>query len=574
MMAYPERPSASSPAELPLASKPDLAVSEAQRDSERAESLVRAARIDLRATIDMLPTLHWRCLPDGSAEFLNQTWLDYTGYSMEQGCGWGWTSAIHPDDLPAQMKTWTGLLISGQPGEAESRLRRRDGQYRWFLFQARPMRDETGQIVLWCGTSIDIDDRKFADGLLAGENRVLEMIAQGEYLSRILTELCRHADEFSNNAITSIWLLDQSDNLLRLSASANLPAQFSEAIKGIAVAPGDGPCGASVSRREPVIASDIATDPLCVKYRDLGVRHGVRACWSTPILTSANSVLGAFALFVREVATPTSRDWRVIEQVTHLASIAIERSRTETTLQRTRDELAHVTRITTLGELAASIAHEVNQPLSAIGTHGEAGLRWLAHQAPAIEQARKTFNKIISDAGRAGEVLRRIRDLSRKAESEKMPLDINSVIGEVIPLIESEAMSRKATLRLDLSTELPSVLGDRVQLQQVTINLIMNGIEALEAAGHEPRELAIRSGVYENDHVLVAVRDSGVGIDPNNVDRLFQAFFTTKHSGMGMGLSICRSILESHGGRIWAAQNDGPGTTFNFVLPAANRGTA
>ncbi len=253
------------------------------------------------------------------------------------------------------------------------------------------------------------------------------MIAQGDPLSRILKELCRHADEFSSNAVSSIWLLDRSDNLLRLSASRKLAGNvLGDDQRYLPLLQAKDPVEFSVSRGEPVVASDIATDPLCVKYRDLGLAHGVRACWSTPILTSANSVLGAFALFVREPGTPTHRDWRITEQVTHLASIAIERSRTEATLQRTRDELAHVTRITTLGELAASIAHEVNQPLSAIRTHGEAGLRWLGQEAPAIEQARRTFNKIVSDAGRAGEVLRRIRDLSRKADSEKMPLDINS----------------------------------------------------------------------------------------------------------------------------------------------------
>jgi signal transduction histidine kinase len=487
---------------------------------------------------------------------------------MEEGCGWGWQSALHPDDLPGLMETWKGLLESGQPGEDEARVRRRDGEYRWFLFQARPLRDGTGKIVLWCGTNLDIDDRKFADGLLAGEIRILEMIARGDTLPQILEQLCRQADEISGNSVTSMWFADSSDNTLRHVASSNLPTEIVETIAGISIGPNDGPCGISLARAEPVIFDDIASDPLCRNCSELLLNSGLRSCCSTPILTSANIVLGVFAIYSQEKGMPTPRKLRIIQQVTHLASIAIERGRTEGALQRTRDELAHVTRITTLGELAASIAHEVNQPLSAIGTHGEAGLRWLAREKPAIEQAKRTFEQIVSDAGRAGEVLRRIRDLSKKADSEKVPLNINNVIGEVIPLIQSEAASNKVALRLGLSPTPAVILGDRIQLQQVIINLMVNGIESLGGVVDGPRELEMRTQIYENDHVMVSVRDSGTGIDPKNIDHLFEAFFTTKPTGMGMGLSVCRSILESHSGRIWASKNDeGPGATFSFMLP-------
>lgn len=536
----------------------------------RIAALRRAAEVDLRTTIDVLPTLHLRCLTDGSAEFLNQTWLDYTGYTMEQGCGWGWQSALHPDDVPRLRHTWKQLLESGEPGEDEARLRRHDGQYRWFLFQARSLRDNTGKIVLWCGTNLDIDDRKFADGLLAGEIRVLEMIARGVPLSQILAQLCRHADEMSSDSVTAIWLLDPSDNTLRYAASANLPPDLVAAMRGTFVDPNDGRCGTSLARAESVVVTDIASDPLFHKWGNVLLSNGLKSCVFTPILTSSDSVLGIFAVFSKMQGTPTLRDSRISQQVSHLASIAIERGRTEAALQRTRDELAHVTRITTLGELAASIAHEVNQPLSAIGTHGEAGLRWLSRGAPVVERARQTFEQIVRDASRAGEILRRIRDLSKKVGSEKMLLDVNGVIGDVIPLLQSEATSHRSILRMELSSGLPSALGDRVQLQQVIINLVINGIESMESVTQRPRELAIQSRLHEGDQVLVSVRDGGAGIDPANSDRLFQAFFTTKSAGMGMGLSIFRSIMEAHGGRIWARENDDAlGTTFNLVLPIA-----
>jgi PAS domain S-box-containing protein len=543
--------------------------SEMHGDAAPAAAL-QQAQIDPRATIDALPTLHWRTKPDGVVEFINKTWLEYTGFSEEQALGWGWTRAVHPDDQQNLGRIWTSLLASGHPGEAEARLRQHDGQYRWFLFLARPLKDQSGQVVAWLGTSIDIDDRKFAESLLSGENRILEATAQGAPLNSILEQLCRHADEFSGNSATSVWLLDRSDNLLRYAASANLPSSLLEKLSSIAVGPEEGACGASVSRGETVCTPDLSSDPPEVPYRDACLAHGLCACWSTPIVSMASGVLGTFTAFCNTKGNPSARDQRVIQQITHLASIAIERSRTEDALRRTRDELAHVTRVTTLGELAASIAHEMNQHLSAIGTHGDAGLRWLARESPAVERARDTFKRIIDTARRAGEVLQRIRDLSRKTGAEATVIDINAIITDSVLLVQSELTRQKNAIRLDLEAELPSARGDRVQLQQVLINLLMNGIEAMGDVADRPRELVVRSQIADVDLIMVSVRDSGLGIDPVNVDRMFKAFFTTKRTGMGMGLSICRSILEAHGGRIWAVRNvDGPGSTFNFVLPVA-----
>jgi C4-dicarboxylate-specific signal transduction histidine kinase len=239
----------------------------------------------------------------------------------------------------------------------------------------------------------------------------------------------------------------------------------------------------------------------------------------------------------------------------------------ELALRKAQAELAHVTRVTTLGELTASIAHEVNQPLAAVIANAEACLRWLDRGTPDLDAARCSVEWIIDDGNRASEVIRRVRALAKKTDIETVPLDINDVVKEVTALVHREMDNHQVSLRMELAPVLPMILGDRVQLQQMIINLVMNGIEAMQSVTDRPRELMIRSGRDETHRVLVSVTDCGDGISAENADRLFNAFFTTKSSGMGMGLSICRSIMEAHGGRLWATTNVPHGATFQFTLP-------
>jgi signal transduction histidine kinase len=221
----------------------------------------------------------------------------------------------------------------------------------------------------------------------------------------------------------------------------------------------------------------------------------------------------------------------------------------------------------TMGELAASIAHEVNQPLSAIVSSGSACIHWLDGPVPSLADAREAAQRIVRDGKRAGEVIARIRALTRKATTEKERLDLNGTIEEVVALVGGEILKNRVALRMDLRDDLPAVLGDRIQLQQLVLNLVINAIEAMSAVADRPRELAITTRNGETDQVIVAVRDSGAGLDPKSSERIFEAFYTTKPTGMGMGLSISRSIVQNHGGRLWAIANDGPGTTFQFTVP-------
>ena len=236
-------------------------------------------------------------------------------------------------------------------------------------------------------------------------------------------------------------------------------------------------------------------------------------------------------------------------------------------LRQLEGDLAHMNRVSVMGELTASIAHEVNQPLSGVVSNASACLRWLAGDTPNVEEAREAARHVVRDGKRAGEVIARVRAMTKRTDASREKLDLNAIIREVLGLVGDEAKKNTVMIRTGFADDVFPVLGDRVQLQQVVLNLVMNGIEAMSSVADRRRDLAITTRNLNSDQVQVTVQDSGKGLDPDTMPKIFNPFFTTKPSGMGMGLSISRSILQAHGGRLWAAANDGPGTSFHFTLP-------
>jgi PAS domain S-box-containing protein len=369
----------------------------------RIQQLRRQER-KLRDVIETIPTFAWTALPDGSLDFVNRHWQEYTGLSAERTVGSGWQAAVHAADLKRHAEKWRVSLATGEPFENEVRYRRAaDEQYRWFLARAVPLRDQRGKILKWYGISTDIEDRKRAE-----EER-----------------------------------------------------------------------------------------------------------------------------------------------------------------EKLRADLAHVNRVSTLGEMAASLAHEIKQPIAAAITSANSCVEWLAHEPPNLDRARAAAGRIDRYGNRAAEIIDRIRSLYKKSPPQRELVDVNEIIREMVELLRAEANQYAASIRTDLVADPPKITADRVQLRQVFMNLILNAIEAMKETGGV---LTVKTQLGENGQLLISVSDTGMGLPKEKTEQIFDAFFTTKPQGSGMGLSISRSIVESHGGRLWAAANNGRGATFHFTLSTAAEG--
>lgn len=486
--------------------------------------------------------------------------------------------AIQPDGTPSTTKAQEMNAVA---------LERGSHRFEWLakrcngaefpvevLLTAIPFQDRQILYVVWRDITRSKEaERELAkaraadEAFRAGQGRVLEMIAQGATLSDVLASLVTLIEAQSEGMICSVLQLSEDGKHIRHGAAPRLPEIYVQAVNGAPIGPKNGSCGTAMYRGEPVIVTDMLTDPLWEDYRELAKLSGLRACWSTPIFTGHGKVLGSFAMYYTQPQAPTGSEALLTEVATHIAGIAIEHERAQNELQHTRLELAHVARVTTMGELAASIAHEVNQPLGAIVGNADICRSWLQENEVDLKLVAEALEDISNDGHRASQIISRIRSLVKKHVPEKAPLNLSDVARDVIGLVGHEAQRKQVTIRSHLGDSLPAVEADRVQLQQVLLNLCMNGIEAMHETDANQRQLTVQT-VMSNGNVLATVSDRGMGIEPGKAEQLFKPFHTTKANGMGMGLAISRSIIESFGGKLWAESNEGGGAIFSFNLPA------
>nr|WP_282183184.1 PAS domain-containing sensor histidine kinase [Niveispirillum sp. SYP-B3756] len=494
----------------------------------------------LNLTINSIPAMAWSTAADGMLEFWNQTLTDFVGLPFEEIVGMGFYRVFHPDDVELLRAAWEHTLATKQPREVDGRIRRFDGEYRWFTFRQKPLLDDQGNVLRWYGVVIDIEDRKRAEDALRESQAALQ--SREHELHQIISSIPGLVWSSDAEGRTEFWSQQYLDYAgLRL-----------EDVLGLGyldhIHPDD---------RQLAIDFSVAT---------------VRSRCAGEIEIRLRRADGQFRWFLIR-ASPFYDDAGNITRWFGVNIDIEERKRAEEELRQSRSELEHVSRLTTMGELAVSIAHEVNQPLMAIVTNASTCLRWLDPAQQDLALARTTVERIVRDGHRAGDIVASVRALAQKSALKMRRMVLESVIQEVLDLLRAEFRHRGVVLVTEFAPTPTEVIGDGTQLQQVILNLIMNSVEAMSGIDSAGRRLTIRTLTSE-DFAQFSVLDTGDGLSPDNVDRLFEAFFTTKPEGIGMGLSICRSIVEAHRGRIWASDNTPTGSVFSVALPLAGNTNA
>jgi PAS domain S-box-containing protein len=498
-------------------------------DRKRADEALRESERNLIQIINTIPTLAWSNDSDGRVDFLNKRWLEFTGLSTEEAWGQGWSAAIHPDDARPLAEYWYRALATGEQVDWEARMRRFDGEYRWFLFRASPLRDAAGKIQKWYGTNVDIEDRKRADAEL---RRSEAFLAEGQRLNL--------SGSFS-------WCL--STDAITFSEQLYRIYEFDS---GVQLSP-----SLIASRLHPDDAQLVPEKIAMAKEGNDDLNYEFRL-----------QMLNGSVKYLRTVAHLTT-DWAGRPEMIGVVQDVTERQLAEEALGKVRSELARMVRVASLGALTASIAHEVSQPLSGIITNANAGLRMLAAKQPNIDGALDTVRRTLRDGNRASEVISRLRSLFGNNSVTTESIDLNEAIQEVLALLRVELQRNRVVLRMEFGDNLPAVVGDRIQIQQVVLNLLLNASEAMADVQDRQRQLLVKTQRDTDGWASVTVSDSGCGFEPERVEQLFDAFYTTKHGGMGMGLSVSRSIMQSHRGHLRASPNDGPGASLYFSMPPA-----
>ena len=499
-------------------------------EAKRIEETLRNSERELRILIDIVPADVWTSLPDGTVDFASQSWLDYSGLTRDEAMGWGWAVAIHPDDVQRVLANWRAGLASGEAVEQELRCCRADGVYHWFLCRSLPLRDDQGKIVKWYGILFDVNELKEAERTLRmREDELLGIIetipsmlwsasptGEPTHLSqRLLNYYGCTFEEFVERGWEQFVHRDDREGTAKAFAQAiNSGGSYSSIIR---LRRADG------------------------EYR---WHHSM----GEPLCDLQGKVIQWYGLAVD----------------------IDERKRAEDHLHDTRLKLARASRLAIVAELAASIAHELNQPLMSILANAQAAKRWFNAVQPNIAEVNASIDRTIRDARVADETMQRIRGLFKQESFEKKDVHIPDIIRDVVRVVQEDPKKSDIPIECRFDDTLPAVCIDQIQIQQVFINLITNGIDALEGRLVPPL-ITLRVALSRTDEMLIQVIDNGPGVD--DLDRIFDAFVTTKEQGMGIGLAVSRSIVEAHGGRLWAENNKGGGATFNVALPLAQRAT-
>jgi PAS domain S-box-containing protein len=501
-------------------------------DRHRAEEAARAAERDLRLILDHLPALVTTATPSGAIDFANRPLLDYVGATLEELQDW--PRFVDERDRSMMIERWSHSLASGEPFGAEFRLRRADGISRWFRAIGVEVRASDGTIVRWHNLIIDIDDRKRAEDALRHSEAYLR--------------------EVQRLSSTGGW---------RYDIAADLVESSPEIKRVYAIQPGED------ASRPPFWFGRIHPDD-----RPRIEAHFARCLREkTEYRATYRIVLPDGAIrFQYAVGQPITNDAGELVEIIGAQMDMTEHWLATTELERASEavrdlqmKMSRAAQIATVGELAGSIAHEVNQPLAAVVANAHACLRWLAADPPNVDKAVEAARRIADDGKDAGEVVRKVRSLFRRAPAEKTPLDLNEVVREVLLLFDSSPARQSVAVETSLDPALPLFTADRVQLQQLLLNLLLNALDAMVPVTDRPKQLSIRSTRTENDEAVIEIADNGVGLD--SVETAFEPFFTTKAEGMGLGLAICRSIVAAHSGALSAARNARFGTTFKITLP-------
>ncbi len=514
-------------------------VAEDITERKRAEAVLAASENALRESekrfrelADNIDQFAWTADTDGRRYWYNKRWHDYAGTTLEEMQGFGWQKLHHPDHLERVVQGIRKSFKGDAPWEDTFPLRGRDGKYRWFLARALPIRNEAGEVVRWFGTNTDITEQMEAEKALRELNETLEQRVEAQTRERF---------QIWNVSQDLLVVTDADGKFLSVNPAWTVLLGWSEAellgkTSQWLLHPDD-------RERTRAETSQLAAGHVTQRF-EIRFRHKD----------------GSYRWLSWKAVQDQGRIYAMARDVTELKNA-------ENKLMEARRELSQVARRTTLAAMSGAIAHEIRQPLGAIVTNANAGLRWLNRPAPDLDEVRDTLTHIVADGHRASEVIQSVRAMFAKGDHAGTPLDTNELIRETIALASNELEAARVVVDLELHEQLPLISAHRGQLQQVVLNIITNAADAMRTIDDRARVLRVRSRSFDLNGVAVSVQDSGTGIDPKNIDRVFDAFFTTKTNGTGMGLAICRSIVEAHGGNLSVSQGVPHGSVFHIVLP-------